>query len=199
MAQWAKLLDGMSKRDGDIALAVDISPQRDYAAVAMFGPREDGLGHWQLVDYRPGTDWLVERIVELRDGLNPIGIGMGRATGASLSVELAKVGIKPPEESEQPARGDLLVTSASQMTAATGQALDAIRQATVRHIGQPELDAAARGAKTRETGDTVAWSRKDADADISPLVAVSIARLTYQSWAHLVDNVEEVEPWAMFV
>jgi phage terminase large subunit-like protein len=199
MAQWAKLLDGLSKRDGFLALGVDISPQRDYAAIGMFGPREDGLGHWQIIDYRPGTNWLVDRIVDLREGLDPVGIGMGRATGASLAVELAKVGITPPEESEQPARGDLLVTSASQMTAATGQALDAIRQGAVRHIGQPELDAAVAGAKTRETGDTVAWSRKDADADISPLVAISIARLTYQSWAHLVDNVEEVEPWAVFV
>lgn len=199
IGQWAKLLDAKSRREGDIALAVDIAPQRDYAAIAMYGNREDGKGHWQLVDYRPGTDWIVDRLVELRNALNPVGIAMGRATGASLAVELAKVGIAPPEEVDNPSRGDLAITSASQMTAATGHALDAIRQGSVHHIGQHELDAAVAGAKTRETGDTVAWSRKDANADISPLVGISLARWLYEAWAHLVDIDEEVDPWAVFV
>lgn len=196
--QWAKLLDALSKRDNDIALGVDIAPQRDYAAIGLYGPNAAGKGHWQLTDYKPGTDWLVERLVELRGGLNPIAIAMGRSTGASLQVELAKVGIVVPDDVDKPVRGQLVITSASQMTAATGQALDAIRQGTVHHIGQRELDAAVAGAKTRETGDSVAWSRKDADADISPLVAVSVARWAFEALAHLVDQVEEIEPWAVF-
>lgn len=206
--QWAKLLDAGSKRAGDVALAADIAPQRDYAAIAVYGLRAPGdhcdhgpacVGHWQIVDYRPGTDWIVDRTAEWKSALDPIGIAMGRATGDSLKVELAKVGIKPPEDADKPARGDLAITTASQMTAATGQALDAIRQATVHHIGQRELDAAITGAKTRELGDSVAWSRKDADADISPLVGISLARWLYGAWAHLVDIDEEVEPWAVFV
>lgn len=192
IAQWAKLLDAESKREGDIALAVDIAPQRDYAVTALYGLRAaDGLGHWQIVDYRPGTEWLVGRIVELRDGLNPIAIAMGRATAASLEVELEKHGIHRPEKPDEPARGDLAVLSAAEMTASTGQALDVVRQGGVKHIGQHSLDAAVAGAKTRETGDTVAWSRKDASADISPLVAVSEARWAYYALAHLVDKVDE--------
>lgn len=186
VAQWAKLLDGVSKRDGDIALGVDISPHRDYAAIGLYGPRGDGLGHWQLVDYRPGTEWLVERIIELKDGLDPIAIAMGRGTFTSLEADLAKAGLHRPDKADEPVRGDLAVLSAAEMTASTGQALDAVRQATVRHIGQPPLDAAVAGAKTRETGDTVAWSRKDADADISPLVTVSLARWAYEAREHLI-------------
>jgi hypothetical protein len=186
MAQWAKLLDGTSKRDGDITLAVDIAPQRDYAAIGLYGPRADGLGHWQLVDYRPGTEWLLDRIVELRAGLDPIAIALGRATAASLEVELEKHDIHRPVKPDEPVRGDLAVLTAAEMTAATGQALDVVRQAAVRHIGQQPLDAAVAGAKTRETGDSVAWSRKDADADISPLVSVSLARWAYEARAHLV-------------
>jgi hypothetical protein len=192
IAQWADLLDAESKREGDIALAVDIAPQRDYAVTALYGLRAaDGLGHWQIVDYRPGTEWLVDRIVELRDGLKPIAIAMGRATAASLEVELEKHGIHRPEKPDEPARGDLAVLTAAEMTASTGQALDVVRQRGVKHIGQQPLDAAVAGAKTREIGDTVAWSRKDASADISPLVAVSEARWAYYALAHLVDKVDE--------
>lgn len=205
--QWGKLLDALSKREADVALGVDIAPQRDYAAIGLFGPRaasgpcvdhgENCVGHWQIVDYRPGTEWIVDRLVELRDGLKPVAIVAGRATGASLSVELAKVGIAPPEDADKPERGQLVITSASQMTAATGQALDAIRQGIVHHIGQRELDIAVEGAKTRETGDSVAWSRKEAAADISPLVSISLARWGFHAYAHLIDanNDEPFNVW----
>jgi hypothetical protein len=191
IAQWAKLLDALSKRAADVAIAVDIAPQRDYAAIGLYGPRSDKLGHWQIVDYRPGTEWLPDRIVELRDGLDPIAIAMGRATYASLEVALEKLGIRRPENVEEPKRGDIAVLSAAEMTASTGQALDVVRQGGVRHLGQQPLDAAVAGAKTRETGDTVAWSRKDASADISPLVTVSEARWAFHALAHLVDKIDE--------
>jgi hypothetical protein len=191
VVQWSKLLDKDSHRDGALALGVDIAPQRDYAAIGMYGPRADGLGHWQLADYRPGTEWLIDRIVELREGLDPVAIAMGRATAASLEVELEKLGIHRPEDPDKPVRGDLAVTSAAEMTAATGHALDTVRQGTTKHIGQPPLDAAVAGAKTRETGDSVAWSRKDANADISPLVSVSLARWAFEARAHLIDKIDE--------
>jgi hypothetical protein len=186
MAQWARLLDGLSRRDGDVTIAADIAPQRDYAAIGLYGLREDGLGHWQLVDYRPGVDWLVDRLVELKDALRPIGIAMGKGTFESLKDALREAGLNRPEKSDEPARGDLAVLTATDMTAATSQALDAVRQGIVKHIGQVQLDTAVAGAKTRETGDTVAWSRKDADADICPLVVVSEARWLYGAWAQLV-------------
>lgn len=196
--QWANLRDVKSKRTGNVALAVDIAPQRDYAAIGLYGLREeDGKGHAQLVDYRPGTDWIIARLVELVGGLDPVAIAMGRATGDSLVVELEKVGIVSPEDPEKPGRGQLAITSASQMTAATGQIIDAVRQKTMHHIGQRELTAAVDGAKTRETGDTVAWSRKLAHVDISPLVTITLARWVFEARAHLVDR-EEVEPWGVY-
>lgn len=191
VVQWSKLLDKDSHRDGALALGVDIAPQRDYAAIGIYGPRADGLGHWQLADYRPGTEWLIDRIAELRAALDPVAIAMGRATAASLEVELEKLGIHRPEDPDKPVRGDLAVTSAAEMTAATGHALDTVRQGTTKHIGQPPLDAAVAGAKTRETGDSVAWSRKDANADISPLVSVSLARWAFEARAHLIGKLDE--------
>lgn len=185
-AAWAKLLDADSRRSGDIALAVDISPKRDYACIGFYGLRDDGVGHVQLMDYRPGTDWLVGRIEELRTTLNPIAIAMGRGTGKCLETELDKLGITLPEDKDDPRRGDLAFVGGLDMSAACGQIIDAVRQADVRHIGQQPLDLAIAGARTRELTDTIAWARKSADADISPLVVITLARWVYAERAHLI-------------
>lgn len=184
--QWADAGDPESKRAGDVAVAVDIAPDRDRAWVAVYGLRGDGLGHVQLVDDRPGTDWIIGRVVELRAALDPLAFAMGRGTGASLETDLAKVGITRSEDPDEPKRGDLVVANASDMAAACGQLIDAVRQGVLRHVPQPALDAAVAGAKTRQTGDTIAWSRKDTGGAVGPLVAVTLARWAFVSRAHLV-------------
>lgn len=191
--QWLKLGDPTSKRAGDIAVAVDISPKRDFAAIALYGMRDDGLGHTQLVEYAPGTAWIVPKLVEIRTKLNPIAYGMGRGTYASLKTELALAEFAVPEDPEEPERGDLAVTVATEMSAACGQLLDAVRDGTLRHIGQTPLDASVAGAKTREGVDSIAWTRKDADADTCPLVAVTVARWAYDSRAHLIEDYDVMD------
>lgn len=190
IAQWNGLRDPESRRDGDVAVGVDIAPQRDYAAIALYGLRTDGVGHLQVLDYRPGTDWILPRLVEIKAALNPVVVVMGRAVHASLDADLEKAGFAKSEDPEEPKYGDLAVTTATEMTAATGNMLDAVRQASFRHIGDDELDASVAGAKTKQTGDTLVWARKESVADTSPLVAVSLARWGYESRAHLVGRVD---------
>jgi hypothetical protein len=187
MGAWNGLmLDRESRREGDVAIAVDIAPERDYAAIGLYGLRRDGLGHVQIVDYRPGTDWLVDRIAVWLKELDPIAVAMGKATADSLEVDLGKRGIKRPDDKDAPKRGDLAVASWSEMSAATGQFLDAAKQATFRHAGQSELDSSVAGAKTKLNADSLVWARKDAASDTSPLVAITLARWAYESRAHLV-------------
>jgi hypothetical protein len=195
---WAACADPESKREGDVALAADISPMRDYASIIVYGVREDGLGHGQLIDYRPGTHWIVERLVELIAALDPLAIGMGRGTYASLEPELTAAGITQPDDPDEPERGDLAVTNATDMAAATGQMLDATVQRTIRYIPAEPLDAAVAGAKVRAVGDTIAWARKGSDADTSPLAGFSVARWTYVTRApHFAAG--EFEPSVFFV
>jgi hypothetical protein len=178
-AVWAALGDEESHRAGGIAIACDISPLRDWASVAVYGERPDGLGHVQLVDYRAGTKWIVPRLVELRAALDPLAIGMGRATAASLEDELTRARIEVPEDPEHPRLGDLAVTGVADMAASTAQFLDAVTQSSLRHVPHRQLDSAVKGAKTRAVGDALAWSRKDLDTDITPLVAASLARWAF--------------------
>ena len=178
-AVWEDLADPASHRVGAIAIACDISPLRDWASIAVYGQRPDGLGHVQLVDYRPGTEWIVPRLAELRSSLDPLAIGMGRATAASLDDELKRRNIVIPEDPEHPRMGDLAVTGVADMAAATAQFLDAVAQASFRHVAHPQLENAVIGARTRAVGDALAWSRADLDTDITPLVAASLARWAF--------------------
>jgi hypothetical protein len=185
-AIWARLADVDSRRIGPIALGVDLSELRDYAAVCVYGVREDGLGHVQLADYRPGTKWVCDRLKELRDALEPLTIAMGRATWKFLETDLTKAGFAPPEDPDEPKAGDLAVTNVVDMAAATGQILVAVRDQSFRYVPARHLDLAVAGAKTKASGDTIVWTVRGAEVETSPLVAMTVARWAYDSRAHLV-------------
>lgn len=185
-AKWAATGDEASRRSGDVAIAVDISPLRDFASITVYGVREDGLGHAQLLDYHPGTDWIVPRMAEIRAVLDPIAFGMGRGTYASLKAELDEAGFSIPEEPTEPQRGDLLVLNTGDMAAACGQIIDAVRQGTFRVIPAEQYDEAVAGSKIRQTGDTIAWARASAQAETSPLGSLTIGRFTYVTRAPIV-------------
>lgn len=189
--EWAALLDPESRREGDVAIAVDIAPQRDYASIGLFGRRSDGLGHGQLIEYRPGTDWVLERVQTWKTALDPVAIAMGRGTAASLAVELEKIGITVPKDPEKPGRGDLAVLNSTEMSAGVGQFLDSVRQGTMRHIGQSELDASVAGARSKQTGDSLVWERAQSEADTCPVVSVTEARYIFWARAHLIDRQDE--------
>lgn len=194
-----RLLDSESRRDGDVGLGVDIAPDRGYAAISIYGTRTDGLGHLQLVAYKPGVDWLVETIAEWRERLDPVGIAMGRGTAASIEVELNKIGIARPEDPEKPQRGDLAVMTATETSGAVGQLMDAVKERSFRHTGQTEMSNSVKGAKAKQNGDMLVWALKDFTADTSPLVSATRAKWVLGARAHLIGQTGEAELFAVFV
>lgn len=178
--QWAALLDEDSQPGEDVAFAAEVSLHREWSSIAVWSVRGDELGHSEVIDRRPGTDWLVERLVELRDRWNPIAVGVdGKGPTLSLVHDIEQGGIKRPEDPEKPKRGDLAVLSLPEMAAAYGQILDAVAQQSFRHRGQPDLDAAVLGAQPRPVGDVEVWGRKNTDTEISPITAVTVARRVF--------------------
>ncbi|SDZ55266.1 Phage terminase-like protein, large subunit, contains N-terminal HTH domain [Saccharopolyspora shandongensis] len=180
--QWAKLADPDSQAGDDVVFAVEVAYDRSTSSIAAWSVRADGLGHAEVIDQRPGTDWVVGRLVELRDRWNPVAFGVdGKGPALSLVFDLEAAGIKRPGDPEKPGRGDLAVLSLPEMAAACGQLLDAIAQGTFRHLDDPDLNAAAAGAATRPVGDVEVWGRRNATAEISPLTAVTVARRVYMT------------------
>lgn len=182
MELWEELTDAASQVGGDVAIAYDVTPERDRAAISVAGPRADGLMHWEVIDQRPGVDWLVPRLAQLKRSVDPVAIcADGKGPGASLLGDLRRAGIKLPEDEDRPARGDLIIMATQDVANAFGAFVDRCNQRQGRHIGQAQLTAALAGAKTRNMGDGgEAWGRRTSE-DICSLVATTNADWAYHA------------------
>jgi hypothetical protein len=159
---WAALEDRGSSIAGGLCFAFDLSPKRSSASVAVSGRRPDGKLHVEVVDHRAGTGWVVPRLKELVARHGPLAVvcdGPARSLTAALLAE----GVQVDE------------TSAGEYAEACGLFLDAVTDKQVHHLGTPELATAIRGASTKPLGDAWKWSRRASSADITPLVACTLA------------------------
>ena len=161
---WAALKEERSRVDGRMTFAVDITPDRRMAAIAVAGHRDDGFVHVEVVDHRPGTSWVGDRLVELAErwGRQPVTIDPGSPAG-SLVVTVRERGIEVRE------------VSARQVVQATGQFYDLVMSGGLRHIGQAPLTAALDGATRRPLGESWTWNRRAQSVDICPLMAATLA------------------------
>lgn len=167
---WAQLEDQSSQPISKLVLGVDVSPDREVASVALAGVRGDGLVHVELYEQRSGTGWLVEWLAE-RCANNPIAAVVidAKSPAATLITKLKK------------ARVRVVVTNTDDMANACAGFYDACAESEVRHTGQVQLTRSLNSAAKRSIGDRWAWNRKTTDADITPIVAVTLACWGVQS------------------
>ncbi len=186
---WEATEDSASELVDPVAFAVDVTPDRSAASIAVAGQRADGLLHLEVVDHRPGTGWVVERLLELIERWSPCAIALDASGPAgSLIADCDEAGIELVKPKSREAAG------------ACGALYDAVVRppesgtdwsARVRHVLHPELSAAVAGATKRPLGDAWAWDRRGTGVVISPLVAVTLA-----GWAFATrPREEETEPW----
>lgn len=179
LAVWTGLADPASEIAANRTFALDVSPDRHQAAFGMAGRRADGLLHVETFDARPGTRWVLQRGCEIaahektpiwvdRQGPAASFIGLFREQG----VEVVEV-------------------STLEHAQACGRFIDAATNSELRHLGQPSLDSALKGAVLRRSGDADLWARRAGRVDITPLVAVTLA-------LGAVPRKATVEPWAVY-
>jgi Phage terminase-like protein, large subunit len=181
MRLWAQLADVESLTGDPVAFGVDIRPDHGAGAIAVCGAREDGLVHLEVVDHRPGTGWIVERLVELVERWRPCAVVLdGAGAAGGLIPDLRTAGVEPH------------VTGVREAGQACGRIKAEIVARGVRHIDQVELNAALSGAQTRPLGELWAWSRRDSTVDISPLVAVTLARHGFALFGHGGDPLDNI-------
>lgn len=188
--EWPARVEVSSRRGPELAFAVDVTPDRSRSSIAVYSVREDGREHMELIDHRPGTNWVPKRLLQLRERWDPVAIGIDvvGAPAATLLRELEGIGIGKPADAERPDRGDLAVPTAAEYAAACGQWADSVRQGRARHIDQAELNSAVAGARSRPLVDSFAWKRTASETDISPLVAVTLARWAYELRVSIVED-----------
>lgn len=174
---WSALNDPSSQIDGALAVAVDVSPDRKWTSIAVSSKTADGRYHLELIDHLQGTSKAVARIVELRDRWSPVAIALDPAGPAgSLLADLEQAGV------------EVTSVSAREHGQACGALYDDVVEKRVVHLGDAVLNAAVAGAKRRLVADAWLWDRRRSDVDLSPLVAVTLAR-----WAHAATVVEVKE------
>lgn len=176
--RWREGEDPNSQAGELVAFAADVTPDRAFGSIAVASRRPDGRLHVEVVEHRPRTSWMVERLIEL----------LGRWKSCALVIDGAGPAgslIAPLVEAEV----EVQLPNAREVGQACGQFYQAAVDAKeLRHLGQPELSVALAGAQKRPLGDAWAWSRKGASVDISPLVAVTLAAWGYAMRAHAFTN-----------
>lgn len=157
-----------------VAFALDEPPEGGAAALARAVELDNGRIVVE-VDSRRGTLWAEERMAELAAKRKaPAVIDGGSRAGSHVP------GVK---KALGPRREDLLhVVGVSDLTKACAGFIDKFEAGDIYHAGQPELALAVDAARKRKVGDAWAFHRRDSSADISPLVAATLAVYGLQ-WA----------------
>ena len=167
MEPWMACLDASSRALDPVAFGVDVSPD-GAGSIAVAGARSDGLTHVEVIEHRPGSGWLPQRLHDLYRRWNPSAIVLDAGSPAgSLLPELDRVGLS-------------ITKVAGRETAQAAVAFASlVNEGRLRHVDQPNLTAAVAAAKRRLVGDMWAFGRRGSFVDISPLVACSLA-----AWGH---------------
>jgi hypothetical protein len=152
---WNAVQSDLSAPDPVAAFGIDAAPDLSWSAIVA----ADSTGKAELIDYKPGTGWLTERLEELvtthggivaLDTTGPVGFLTDR-----LTVPVDKF-------------------NGSQTAHACNELLDRIAQKKVSIRQHGAFDTAAKHADKKPMGDKWTWARS-ADVDVSPLVALTLA------------------------
>ena len=167
---WLAACNPDSRVDGRPAFGVYVPPDRSAAAIGVAGSSTLGGRHIEVagrdgvLDYRPGTRWVVARLRELERHKPSVLVIDDKA----LADEAEAAGLTVHRAGPQ----DMVAGCQFLFDGVAGADQDA---RDVVHLGQPELTAAVEGAVKRDIGGSWAWARRDVAVDVTPLAAVSLA------------------------
>lgn len=182
---------------GGMVVALDINPSRTMSALWAINAEKDGPITLSCIQYAPGTDWVVPRLVQLRDTRAPLAVALDvKGPAGSLVLDLEDVGFHLPRDKDRPRRGDLYIPNAQEVAAAYGMFVDLFRQGLIFHAGDEPMDRAVATAETRNLVGGTAWDRGKGGADISPLVASTIGTAAMVARRHLLAKYDLMESFA---
>ena len=164
MAKWAALADKTAPPPEEVALVVDVSPDRRWACIAVCGDLDDERDLVIIKSIR-GTNTLAAEVDKLREDRNVDNIAITGGAARSIEGDLTELGI------------DYEVITANELSAAFATLQEKIKSGGVVHADQQELTFAMANARSRylQTGEAEAFDRRDYSLDMSPAVAAAAA------------------------
>jgi hypothetical protein len=144
--------------------AFEVAYDRSAAVIMAAWQHADGIA-LATVDRRPGVSWLETAVLELArhhktdaviyDAAGPAA-NVGRVIASRNATNLIAAGPGDPR-------------------ASVNHLLDLATAGRLTHDSDPDTAAAAAAALTRTVGDNRYWDRRRSPADISPIIAASLA------------------------
>ncbi len=174
--RWNELLDVDAPPPSRVVLTIAVAQDRSWACIAVAG--EVGGKTLVMCHSMRGLGGVVEKVVELRASRNVAEVALVGAQAKALQPDMVQAGL------------EFEVLTGTEEGAACAAFQEAVKHGTVVHLGQAELDLSVKNARTRMSGESERWDRKDAKVDDSPLVAVSGA---FYRWGVKFTNYDVLE------
>ena len=147
-----------------LVFAADVAIDRRSSSIAAASRIAGERIGVELVEYRAGTAWVVDRLDALVRRHGPVAVIVdGAGPTGSLVVELER------------RRLPLVVWSSTDIARACGWFVDEVAGGRLAHIAAGPLDEAVSGAAKLYLGDAFRWRRRTALVDLSPLYAATLA------------------------
>lgn len=163
LRRWtAACLDRQAQPFNRAVLAVSVSRDRKWSCIGAAGAYR---GKTLVLCFSgPGTAWVAPKITELRTNRSIAEVclvtcGQARA----LQAEFTSAGITFEKLTQ------------TEVSASCVAFQEAVKAATVVHVGQGELDASVARARTRKMGGSETWDDESESFDNSPIEAVAAA------------------------
>ena len=151
------------------AFAAEISEDRSVCSVAAAWREPGGKVAAEIAFYGPKFE-AVSRLAGMWARWEPVAVVVdNRAQSATLIKPLLEAGIVTVQPSTQ------------EVAVAHGEFMDLVTGGELRHMDQPELTAAVRGALERPLAGAKAWERR-VPVDQSPLVSATFAVWAFLKW-----------------
>lgn len=154
-------------------VALDVTPDGRRAVIGGAFRDDEGVAHLEVVHAGPVDHGLAQRVVDVaRASGSPIYVDRAAYAALEVTDAIAKIRNAP----------DVRFLSMAEFAGACGVVDRGLRDGTVVHHNDPDLDAAAEVATKRDLGDGMfGWGRKGSTGSVAELIASSIAVKAYDN------------------
>lgn len=156
---WDQVVSPVAAPERNLTFGLDVNHDRSSAAVCV----SDGETI-ELVDHRAGTGWLVDRCVQLVESWSGDVVVDGGGPAASIADELETAGVTVRR------------LTGGEVAVACARMYDGIADQKVKVRPAQPLDDAVAGLAKKTIGDRFVWARAASTADVTPLMAATLAR-----------------------
>ena len=164
-----------------VVLTVAVAQDRAWSCIGVSGGVDVDSESVPVVfcQSMPGLAGVAAKVAELKKSRNVAVVALVGAQANALQPDFTQAGI------------EFETFTGTDEAASCAAFQEAVKTRGVLQVGQVQLDKAVKNAKTRMSGESERWDRKDVKVDDSPLVACSAA---FYRWGLLDKAVEVWEP-----